>query len=344
MKKKVSIDGFILFYKKIWYYFFIRQVRPNVGGMTMAHLIKLEDYVSRYQSDLHRYPSKFTRMKKERWNYIKQEWEQLQSKVKSTLKIDSDEDEFIEKEGNLFTLAVAKMKNWKSRKYKKEDIVVENEELNADLTIDELRKQFLDDLFHSQLRWASSSLLEESSLHPRYKKDTILRFFSQQLPDNFFLMYRPVFYIRNAPIELDIILITPNEVICLAVLNGDEHSVFEASSDRFWTEYVNQTRKKRISPLLALSRMSGVIQPILEEADIQVPIRKVVFTSNGMIDHRIGGTKTELIDHRNVEGWHQKLKKNPTPIKHQQLKIAEILLAQTHTMGFKRMQEDLADS
>ena len=41
----------------------------------MAQLIKLQDYVSRYESDLSRYPSQFVRIKKQQWEKLKSAWE-----------------------------------------------------------------------------------------------------------------------------------------------------------------------------------------------------------------------------------------------------------------------------
>ena len=37
----------------------------------MAQLIKLQDYVSRYEQDIYRYPSQFMRLKKQQWDKIK---------------------------------------------------------------------------------------------------------------------------------------------------------------------------------------------------------------------------------------------------------------------------------
>ena len=41
----------------------------------MAQLVKLQDYVSRYQKDLKRYPTQFVRLKKIQWDRMKEEWE-----------------------------------------------------------------------------------------------------------------------------------------------------------------------------------------------------------------------------------------------------------------------------
>jgi hypothetical protein len=55
------------------------------------------------------------------------------------------------------------------------------------MTFEQLKEEFLHDLYLSQLRWASSSLLEESRLHPKYKKDDWLQFFAQNFQIIIFL-------------------------------------------------------------------------------------------------------------------------------------------------------------
>lgn len=40
----------------------------------MAQLVKLSDYISRYETDIYRYPSRFVRLKKERWKRFSSEW------------------------------------------------------------------------------------------------------------------------------------------------------------------------------------------------------------------------------------------------------------------------------
>lgn len=312
----------------------------------MAHLIKLEDYISRYQFDLHRYPSQFSRMKKERWYYVKSEWEQLQfDSVHHTE--DQGHDSVIEEERGLFAQTFQRMKKW-TRRQQDQDQAEMMEHVESDahirgMTLEQVKQSFLEELFLSQLRWASSSLLEESTLHPRYKRDQWLRFFAQEIPDNYFLMYKPIFFIKKAPIELDLILISPTEILCVTMIEGQEHSVFEASSDRFWTEYIDKTRKKRISPLLSLSRMTRVIGGILEEAGVSFPIRKVVLCPNSMIDNKIQGVKVDLIDRRTFDSWHSRLKKHPSPLKHQQMKVTSLLLECCHTVAYQLENNEIEE-
>lgn len=41
----------------------------------MAQLIKLQDYISRYEIDLARYPTQFIRLKQNQWERIKYQWQ-----------------------------------------------------------------------------------------------------------------------------------------------------------------------------------------------------------------------------------------------------------------------------
>ncbi|KHF39679.1 nuclease-related domain-containing protein [Halalkalibacter okhensis] len=300
----------------------------------MAHLVKLEDYISRYQFDLNRYLSQFTRMKKERWYYVKSEWEQLQHDLASTE--GGTEDTLEDEKGRLFGM-LQKVRSWSTHsKNKLYEEIDESDQRVQQMTLEQVKEEFLHDLYHAQLRWASSSLLEESRLHPKYKHDDWLQFFAQQLPDNYFLLYKPVFSVKQAPIELDIVIISPTEIFCISMLEGEEHSVFEASSGRFWTEYVNESRTKRLSPLVSLSRMTGVIKPILEEAGHTFPIRNIVVSKNSIIDNKVQGARVEFVDRRAFANWHEKLKKHPSPIKSQQMKVTSLLLSHCHTNATKR--------
>jgi len=41
----------------------------------LAQLVKLHDYISRYEADLTRYPTQFVRLKKNQWKRMKIQWE-----------------------------------------------------------------------------------------------------------------------------------------------------------------------------------------------------------------------------------------------------------------------------
>ncbi|MFV8827633.1 NERD domain-containing protein [Alkalihalobacterium sp. APHAB7] len=314
----------------------------------MAHLIKLEDYISRYQFDMQRYPTQFTRMKKERWYYLKNEWEQLRlpnsnEEVQHVNTVAEEEST----QANILKLTVEKFKKWnvffKDKKGEEVEVIeIAGEEedripLKAK-NLEHLKRLFLDDLYESQIMWASSSLLERSYLNPKYKYDQQLRFFAQQIPDNYFLMYSPVFWIKQAPVDMDIILITPSEIHCITVLEGSEHSVFEASSDRFWVELVHKKEKKILSPIVAVNRMASIIKDLLQENNCEFPIKRTVLANDCIIDYKGQGLKVELVDKRTFSQWHEKLKKHPSPIKSQQLKVAKLLLDHCHTSAHVRQR------
>ena len=41
----------------------------------MAQLVKMLDYISRYENDLSRYPTQYIRLKKYQWERMKTQWE-----------------------------------------------------------------------------------------------------------------------------------------------------------------------------------------------------------------------------------------------------------------------------
>ena len=56
-------------------------------------------------------------------------------------------------------------------------------------TLEELKKMFIDQFFHFQLKWASSTLREKSYVDPKFLRDTLLRSILQTLPDNYLILY-----------------------------------------------------------------------------------------------------------------------------------------------------------
>ncbi|WP_054636388.1 NERD domain-containing protein [Thalassobacillus sp. C254] len=302
----------------------------------MAHLIKLDDYISRYQLDLQRYPSQFTRLKKERWELLKGSWIQVNTTRLESKKEDVYDDWFEDVNKGFVAKTFEKVK--KLRKPAKEDGAGEDSSFSylKGKTKEDIREIFYYELFQSQLKWASSSLLEESRVHPRYRYDYRLRDFLRDFPDNYFFMYYPVFVVKGAPVEMEIIILSPTEVWCLSVLEGKDHSVFEASSDRFWNEYIDKERKKRLSPLLSLNRMSAIIKAVMKEEGFFMPVRQGVLAPSSMIDNKIVGTKVEMIDKRTYPEWLTKMKRHPSPVKGLQLKTAAALLKHTHTVACER--------
>ncbi|HET7658609.1 MAG TPA: NERD domain-containing protein, partial [Bacillales bacterium] len=158
----------------------------------MAQLIKLENYVSRYELDIYRYPGQFIRIKKQRWEKLH------------------------------------------SRREREEALGDPLSHSESEESLKALKREFTEDVFFYQLRWASSTLKEKSFLDPKYRFDSWLKFFLLRFPDNYLVLYRPVFRVRQAPVELDIIMISPMAVWCVTLLQGDDGIVFQGESSRFW--------------------------------------------------------------------------------------------------------------
>lgn len=314
----------------------------------MAHLIKLEDYVSRYQFDIYRYPNQFTRLKKERWLSLKSEWEHDKEAQESVFITDllekepSIHDELEEK--SLFAKTVQWVK--KLRPAKSEDFETENEEKPMEeerliakaKTLEQLKKLFIDEIYLSQLRWASSSLIEKSYLNPKYRYDERLKFFATQIPDNYLVMYKPIFYIKQARVDMGVLLISPTNVFCISLLEGTNKSIFQPLRERYWLEIVGKEERKVVSPVIELNRMASIVKEILQEKELAMPIKKIVLSPESYIDDFRMSGKIQLIDRRSFPEWKEKMRRNPSPIKKIQLEVAKVLLDHCLTTAFQRQE------
>ena len=127
---------------------------------------------------------------------------------------------------------------------------------------EQLRRLYIDQLFHFQLKWASSTMLEKSKLDPKFMRDSLLRSFTQQLPDSYLLFYYPILKVKKAPVELDILLITPIECLCITVLEDENAAAFIGNGERFWTKKIGDRETKILNPLIALNRMEKIVSGI----------------------------------------------------------------------------------
>src|SRR5699024_7869393 len=86
------------------------------------------------------------------------------------------------------------------------EVIQEQEEQILPETELQLRHYFLDKLFPFQLKWATSTVSDVSFVYQQYERDETLKFFLQRLPDIYLLMYYPIFNIKKAPVDAEIIL------------------------------------------------------------------------------------------------------------------------------------------
>lgn len=320
----------------------------------MAQLIKLQDYVSRYEKDIYHYPAQYIRLKKKNWQSVKtafegghllrdfgltepsviEEPEQPSKKpviqlLRGLLKRGKQPIESME-EGNL------------------EEFLSPSEEesfLNTfttePKTIDDLKVLFLDNLFDFQLKWASSTLWEQSRPDRHFYYDDALKYFLQRFPDTYLVLYKPIFLVKKAPVETDIILISPTETWCISLLEGKEGSVFQYSKERFWNELIGKTQRKVLNPLIGLNRMEQIVRKLYEMNSVEFPIHKVILNRNGFIDCPSVPYGIQMIDKRNYSQWFTQLRQLSSPLKHVQLKAAQALLANSQTTSLQIMEEEL---
>lgn len=313
----------------------------------MGQLIKLQDYVSRYEQDIFVYPSRYVRLKKQQWEKLRHLWESgyFDRPVEEANPIDfyeEEKDSFLQKLKSLF------------KKGEEEEKGLEIEQVDEDAlsfsylhgkkihTIDELKREFLEQIFSFQMKWASTTLTEQSTVDFKYYYDEHLKYFLQRFPDTYLFMYKPVFLIKKAPVEVETILITPTEICCITFLEQGEGDVFVGSKEHFWVvKSVNEEEKKILNPLLSLNRTEKIAQKILEIDGIDLEIHKVVLCRNGYIDFPYAPYDTTFISKRNYDDWFQKMRRNRSPLKHVQLKAAQGLLQFSQTTSRKRYEWDI---
>lgn len=320
----------------------------------MAQLVKLQDYVSRYEKDLKRYPTQFVRLKKQQWERTKEEWDKG---AFNTAWIETEvEEEEIEKK-SFFSKLFKRNKeeipvdeeNWKHSELDDEDSIQEEAAtlhfepklVYNPQTIEELKRMYLDQLFHFQLKWASSTLQEKSYVDPKFMRDSLLRTLTQRLPDNYFLFYYPILKLKKAPIELDIILVLPTEIICIVLLEEKNLDAFIGNSDRFWLRKTGKEEKKVLSPMINVNRMESILLQIFNKEEIDLPIRKVVLSRNGYIDYPGSSFNVQFIDSRKYPEWFLSLKNSPSPMKHMQFKAAQAILNLVQTTSYSRSAWDV---
>ncbi len=324
----------------------------------MGQLIKLQDYVSRYEQDIYHYSSQFVCLKKQQWTKLKQAYEE--GDINDWLiggennEISQNQDDPIKKRTLSETFKKIFTKREQSEPFHvHEGQTVSNreQELGRFLkfpprTESDLKQQFLDRIFNFQLKWASSTLREKSVVNANYVYDQKLRYFLQRFPDNCLILYKPVFQFKNAPVELDILLMTPTEIWCLTFLEAEEDAVFLADRGRFWTrKHHNRADKKVLNPYISINRMERIIKRILESKEIDMPIRKGIICRNGYIDD-VNAIHTEIIiDKRSYARWFEGIRNNQSPIKNQQLKSGQALLDYCSTAYTIRMdlEEELEE-
>ncbi|MDQ0176886.1 nuclease-related domain-containing protein [Bacillus chungangensis] len=321
----------------------------------MAQLIKLQDYVSRYEADVYRYPAQYVRLKKQQWDKLYVAW---QNNQESPFEWENETEEVFDQE--------EERRGWKE-KFKSlfkrnaeidEPFELEEEKQEKDDTLftftahfitapeteEDLKHVFLDQLYKFQLKWASSTLTSKSYIDSKYWREEKLRYLLQRFPDTFLVLYEPIFLLKKAPVEMDVILLTPTEVWCISFLEAEDNAAFIGSNDNFWTKMFIEQEKRILNPLLSVNRMANIIQQLFHVHDISMPVRKAIISRNGYIDHPSMPLDLHILDKRSYRQWFDRQRKSSSPLKRVQLQAAQIFLEYCQTTSFKRLEWEEQDA
>ena len=290
----------------------------------MAQLIKLKDYISRYELDIYRYPSQYIRLKREKWNKLYQSW-------MSGLDGNNDENnnqEQLQKESLL-----SKWNLFRKKKMQEPEIdPVEELPVNEE----DLRVNFLNQLYPFQLKWATSSLSYVSFMDQQFNYDKNLKYFLQRFPDNYLLMYYPILNIKKAPIDGDLILISPVQINIIYLLDDYADDNIIVADERTWIAEKDSQQSRFLSPIHALKRTEQIIKSILKQKDLSYSIKKTVIAKNNNLILQQAPYNIEMVGKYEHDKWFKNMRELDTPLKSQQLKVAGQLLDFCLTSSVKR--------
>lgn len=316
----------------------------------MGQLIKLQDYVSRYEQNIYLYPSRYVRLKKQQWEKLHEMWESGASFERQT---DYSTMEGWDDGGNpsIFErikglLSFRKKENTINHKRNEQEIEQPAYSFTPAFTIrpqtvEKLKKQFLDQIFSFQIKWASTTLTEKSFVSKKFYYDERLKYFLQRFPDTYLLLYHPIFLLKKAPVEVEHILITPFAVYCISFLEDEDLAVYVGSGVHFWIKKVKDREEKILNPLLSLDRTEKIVNKIFQMYEIPLPIHKIILSRNGYVDYPSAPSDVEFVEKRNYEKWFESMRGQRSPLKHVQLKAAQVLLQYCQTTSTRRLEWDL---
>lgn len=286
----------------------------------MAQLVKLYNYISRYERGIYHYPSKFIRLKQERWKKTNDRWDNpVEVPVKEPVE------------------QPAGWKRFLKRKDKQEfDEEAVEKSPSVPLSDKEKKKMFLDSLFPFQLKWASSTISQMSFLDGDFKKDDILKYFLQRFPDTYLLLYHPVFTLKKTAMETDILLVGPYGIDIIKIMENNHDNSYTTIDERTWFMETEEANKRIVSPILSLNRTERVVKGILSLYHIDFPVRKVVLSRKNEIHSSYSTYNTSYISRETHNAWLEQKREDAHLLKHRQLHVCELLLSHCDSVAFQR--------
>lgn len=319
----------------------------KLEGRTLAQLVKLKDYLSRYEKDPQYYSSEFPRLKKQFWQATCTRWVERDRSEMPIFEMDFEEEvKFLDK-------IKMKLNPFQWRKKDLEITEEETEELTLHIIPDEviqgirnerdLKQIYLDELLKIQLRWVSADeSMSTSRLSKKYSYDERLKYFVQQFPDQYFYLHDPIFKIKKAPVELSSLLLAPAAIYCITYMERREESVLVGSREKFWVEKYRDQETKVLNPLFHLQRSSNIVRTLIRENDF--PIYKVILCPQSYVNYDDLSSDTIIVDVRVYDEWMRKMRTFPTPVKFGQIRVLQSLLSYTAIRQGKKVEADSSET
>ncbi|WP_246001076.1 NERD domain-containing protein [Oceanobacillus piezotolerans] len=202
----------------------------------------------------------------------------------------------------------------------------------------ELKQYFLDKIFRFQLKWATSTVTNISLVDQAYYEDPLLQYLLQRFPDTFLLLYYPSFNIKHAPMDAEIIMISPLGIEILYFVEKGKDAIIMAGNERTWTVETPDKQTRMLSPVIALKRTESVVKSILHKFEIDFPIKKKVLSRTNQIIYHTEPYHTEIIGKHDYLDWFNKQRSLSSPLKNRQLKTADVLLKHCQSNSVKRSE------
>lgn len=277
----------------------------------MAQLIKLKDYISRYEWNSQRYASEYIRLKQRKWREVQQS---LPGDY-----VTSTESDF-------------------QGEFLKDQTGVSDQSITIQTSEEKLKQKFLDQMFPLQLKWATSTIANLSIWDEKYKYDQTLKYFLQRFPDIYFLMYEPIFNVRNATVDGELILINPFGIDIIHLLEKQPDAKFIAGDHRTWFIEEDNEKKTIISPLITLNRTEHIVKGILRSEEIDFPVNKLVMSRTNDIVFLSEPYGTNIIGKFQYEEWFNHKRQLTSMLKHNQLGVIDALLKYCLTISSRRLE------
>lgn len=293
----------------------------------MAQLIKLRDYISRYETNPFHYPTQFIRLKQENWRKLVEVWED-ENEAQARAKEEAAYMEY-EKAKRRF-----RWNPFKQARHRVEDPILFKR--NLPQSKDRLRKYFLNQLFPFQLKWATSTLTQVSYTERDHFFDQDLKFLLQHFPDIYLVMYRPIFNIKKAPVDVEIIIISPVEIEIMTILDARHGETVAVSDERTWHVEGANHEERMISPVIGLRRTEHIVDSILQSYGLSYNIRKTVLSRDAHFLYLHEPYNVSLIGPDRYQQWYEHKRSLSGSLKGTQLKVMEALLAHSLSHSVRR--------